>query len=90
MLAHDALVCGSCGNLRSVCSDESGEWHPHKGVCYVSASVEWGKRRLQSRYEKVPADGDSLHPLDGAFVYPSLFAPVGDDEFLPVGTDSDE
>lgn len=60
----------SCGNLRSVCSDPSIDWHPQTSVCYASASVAWGQRRLREKHPKVP-DGksESLHPLDGVSVW---------------------
>lgn len=50
------------------------------GVCYVTATVEWGKRRLQKKYEKKSGDEGAMHPLDGAYVYPGV-VPPDDDQF---------
>jgi seryl-tRNA synthetase len=81
LLARDALVCGKCGNLRSVCSDPEVDWHPHIDTCYASATTEWGARRLQDRY-KADAEDGALHPLDGVVIYPSQSAPdLGADPF---------
>lgn len=81
-MAHDALVCSKCGNLRSVCSNPELDWHPHTDVCWPTATAEWGVRRLQAKHEKVDRDGTKLHPLDGVSVYTSQHPPdPEDDEF---------
>lgn len=81
-MAHDALVCRKCGNLRSVCSDPAVDWHPHSDTCYATATAEWGIRRLQAKHEKEQRDGAGLHPLDGVSVFTSQFAPAPEaDEF---------
>lgn len=81
-MAHDALVCRKCGNLRSVCSNPDLDWHPHIDHCWPTATAEWGVRRLQAKHEKAPRDGSGLHPLDGVSVFTSLVAPdPEDDEF---------
>ena len=67
--ALDLLVCPSCGNLRSVCSDPARDWHPHESVCWPTATREWGVRRLQAKHEKVEVSDDALHPLDGVSVW---------------------
>ena len=81
-MAHDALVCRSCGNLISECSDPERDWHPHLSTCYATASRQWGRRVLDKKFEKRKPDTDGLHPLDGASVYVTPFAPEGDDPFV--------
>lgn len=86
LLAHHELVCPRCGNLRSVCSDPSVDWHPHSVVCWPSATAEWGLRRLQRIHKSVKADGDGLHPLDGVRVVAAPVAPEVD-EFVDLPGD---
>ena len=81
-MQYDLLVCPSCGNLRSECSDPGIDWHPRTTVCYATASREWGLRRLNARHADVKPDDKALHPLDGLSVFPSRIAPDPDeDEF---------
>ena len=69
ILDYERLVCSRCGNLRSVCSDPNIDWHPQTSVCWPTASIEWGKRRLQEKYEQAKPRGDALHPLDGVSIW---------------------
>lgn len=79
-MAHHDLVCPSCGNLRSECSDPSIDWHPRKSVCWASASRQWGARRLGEKYRTKKVDPGALHPLDGVSVWVSQVEPE-EDEF---------
>ena len=81
LLAYDQLVCGSCGNLRSECSDPMNEWHPRTDVCHATASQQWGQRLLRETYsDREGPDGASY--LDGRWVWVSQVAPDPDaDEF---------
>lgn len=72
------LVCPDCGNLRSVCSDPSVDWHPHKAVCYASAAAEWGARVLQERFGDTKAPDGAL-PLDGVKVWVAQEPPEVDE-----------
>lgn len=75
-------MCTSCGNLRSVCSDPSIDWHPRTTVCWASGTREWGRRILEKRYEKSEFPTDALTPLDGRAVYVTEVAPpLEEDEF---------
>lgn len=79
---EDALVCRSCGNLRSVCSDPSIDHHPRTSVCWPTATREWAKRRLQETYKDEKPASVQLHPLDGLSVYTTEIPPPPDeDEF---------
>lgn len=78
-MAHDALVCPRCGNLRSECSDPTRDWHPHADTCWATATREWGARRLAEKHKDDEPNGDTLHPLDGVSVYAAPFAPDHDD-----------
>ena len=80
MVAEYELVCPSCGNLRSECSDPSIDWHPHTSVCYATATREWGIRKLQEKHKNVEPSSNALHPLDGVSVYVATVPPE-DDEF---------
>lgn len=70
MLAGQALICPQCGNLRSVCSDDSVDWHPQETYCYATAAVTWKWRKLREEY---PAELkiDGAHALDGLSVWAS-------------------
>lgn len=76
MLAASELVC-SCGNLRSVCSDPTVDWHPQESVCYAAGTQAWGIRRLQAQhkgFDEAATDerGEPLmSPLDGVSVWVS-------------------
>lgn len=74
-------MCGSCGNLRSECSDPSIDWHPHEAVCWATATRDWGVRRLQEKHKNAKPDTEALHPLDGVSVWVSQTPPL--DELLP-------
>lgn len=67
-------MCPSCGRLRSICSDPSIDWHPRMSVCYPSAAIEWGQRRLEKKWgsEKAP---DGATPLDGVGIWVTDEAP---------------
>lgn len=83
LLAEDLLVCSRCGNLRSVCSDPSIDWHPQTSTCWASASVEWGMRVLQEKHKGEGREvGPGLHPLDGVSVYATDSNPGDGDEFV--------
>lgn len=81
MLAGHALVCGQCGNLRSVCSDETRDWHVNESVCWPTASQQWGIRRLQEKHKawRPEKNPDAVGPLDGVSVW------VSDIDFTPEG-----
>lgn len=75
-------MCSRCGNLVSVCSDPTLDWHPSTVTCWASASVEWGWRRLRKKHPAKDEDGDALHPLDGVRVHASRQQPEPEvDEF---------
>lgn len=78
LLAYEALVCSRCGNLKSVCSDPDVDWHPDTTVCWASASVEWGWRRLHKKHPPEEKHTDGLHELDGVRVYASQQEPETD------------
>lgn len=80
-MAHALEVCPECGNLRSVCSDPTIDWHPRTSVCYPSAAIEWGQRRLRERWGDKKAE-DGATPLDGVGIYATDHPPApGEDEF---------
>lgn len=70
LLAHDALVCKRCGNLISVCSDPTRDWHPRESTCYPTATREWGLRVLGERRPEKPST-EGLHDNDGVAVWVS-------------------
>ena len=80
ILAYERLVCSKCGNLRSVCSDPERDWHPQTSVCWPTATVEWGVRRLNDKHGQPDSDSTELHPLDGVSVWASP-EDLGDPEF---------
>lgn len=77
-MAHKTLVCPSCGNLRSVCSDPTRDWHPNTTTCWATATLEWGQRVVSERHKDKPLDGAELHPLDGVRMYVTEDAPEDD------------
>jgi hypothetical protein len=81
MLAEKELVCPSCGNLRSLCSDPNVPWYPQRSTCYATASLEVVRRRLRKKHEK-DEPGSKLHPLDGMGVWVSQFDLTPDDDFI--------
>lgn len=56
-----------------MCSDPSIDWHPQESVCWPTATLEWGKRRLQKKHEKTEVGDDELHPLDGVGLWVSQY-----------------
>lgn len=65
-------MCSRCGNLRSVCSDESLDWHAHTSTCWPSATVDWTLRRMRERDAKTTHLGDhALRESDGVTVFAS-------------------
>lgn len=75
MLAASDLICARCGNLRSLCSDPAIDWHPQESVCWVTATQEWGWRRLHNKHKDFKTDtlddrGEPpMSPLDGLSVW---------------------
>lgn len=81
LLAHAALVCPRCGNLREECSDPTRDWHPRTEVCWPTATAEWASRRMRKR-DDAAKDDDGLRYLDGRSVWTSTIPPAeGEDEF---------
>lgn len=78
-MAHDELVCPSCGNLRAECSDPARDWHPHTVTCWATASREWGARRLQDKHKDEQPGPMDLHPLDGVSVFAAPVPPEFDE-----------
>lgn len=84
LLAEHDLVCGSCGNLRAICSDPNVLWYPQRDVCHASAARELTLRRLQKKHEKNDR-AKALkhpHPLDGMSVWVSQYDLSPDDLFV--------
>jgi hypothetical protein len=85
MLAEAELVCPSCGNLRSVCSDPTRDWYPYKAQCYATGARDLVLRRLGKKY---PPPGSkehpetAPHPLDGVSVGVLLDDPDPDETFF--------
>lgn len=79
-MAHDAMICSSCGNLVTECSDPNIDWHPATKTCYATASQQWGIRRLRDKHKghDPAANPHALHPLDGVALYVSRNAPEND------------
>lgn len=77
----DELICGQCGQLRSICSDPNVSWYPQRATCYASATTELVKRRVQERHKKNEPGTKRLHPLDGMTVGVSQFDLTPDDDF---------
>lgn len=78
--ALDELVCPSCGNLRSVCSDPEVAWFPQRTVCNATAAREIVQRRLRMGHD---AAGWGPHPTDGVGVWVSQYDLSPDDDFVP-------
>lgn len=83
MLAESALVCPSCGNLRSFCSQPGLELYPQRDECFVTAARALAVRRAQSKNKQDP-DTRTLHPLDGVNVWMSEVDLNPDDEFFDI------
>ncbi len=78
LMAHATLVCSECGNLRSVCSDPTVDWHPDTETCWPTATRQWAWRRLSDKYAKHRLEDGSLGPLDGRTLWVSQQAPEVD------------
>lgn len=81
LLEHERLVCRSCGNLRSVCSNPDVAWYPQRTMCYATAAREVTTRRLTEKH-KGRKPGADLHPLDGMAVWVSDVDLTPDDDFV--------
>lgn len=82
MVAEYELVCQSCGNLRSVCSDPAVPWYPQRAMCYAQGALEVTLRTLAEKYkDKKPQPGVS-HPTDGMGVWVSTEDLTPDDNFV--------
>lgn len=81
MLQESALVCPSCGNLRSVCSVEGGDWYPQQTTCYATAVRELVVRKVHKKYSSEPGTS-GLHPLDGVSIAVSEVDLDPDDDFF--------
>lgn len=84
MLAEYDLVCSSCGNLRSVCSNPAVDWYPQRDVCYATAAREMTWRRLERKHEKNDRAKalTQAHPFDGLSVWVSSENLTPDDDFV--------
>lgn len=83
MLAESALVCPSCGNLKSYCSQQGLELYPQREECFVTAARDLAIRRVRGKFKQEP-DASGLHPLDGVSVWMSDRDLNPDDEFFDV------
>lgn len=83
MLAESALVCSSCGNLKSFCSEPGRDLYPQREECYVTAARDLAIRRAQHKYRQEP-DARGLHPMDGVSVWISDADLNPDDTFFDV------
>lgn len=81
MLTEDELVCPSCGNLRTVCTDPEVAWYPQRTVCYATAARDVTVRKLAKRYEKSPP-GTEMHATDGVSVWVSTEDLTPEDDFV--------
>lgn len=80
ILEFERLLCPSCGNLRSVCSNPDQEFYPQRSMCYATAAKEITVRRLRKKHDKEP--GTEPHPLDGMAVWVSTDDLSPDDDFV--------
>lgn len=80
MLAEDELVCSSCGNLSSICSNPDVDWYPQKSTCWASAGHALTQRRIDEKYglERTTQP----HTLDGVTVWVSDQDLSPDDPFF--------
>lgn len=76
-------VCPSCGNLRSVCSDEdlSDQWFPQRSVCYATAAKEAAWRAVRAKHKESDRDASGPHILDGWGIWASQFDLTPADDF---------
>lgn len=81
MIAHHDLVCSSCGNLRSVCSDPNVVGYPQRAMCYFTAIRDLTVRRVHAKHKKEPGT-EGLHPTDGMGVWVSDQDLTPDDDFV--------
>ena len=79
LLAYDAEVCPNCGNLRSVCSDPSIDWHPHTSTCWAGATRDWGVRRFQEKHKDEPFEPTKIHSTEGVSIWVSQTPPEVDE-----------
>jgi len=80
MIAEDELVCPSCGNLRSICSDSQVDWYPQKSTCWASAGQAVTDRQLDEKYGRERTA--KPHALDGVSVWVSDQDLTPDDPFF--------
>lgn len=83
MLAESVLVCPSCGNLKSFCSEPGLALYPQREECFVTATRELAIRRARAKNKHEPGTL-ALHPLDGLSVWVSDVDLNPDDEFFDV------
>lgn len=74
-------VCGSCGNLKSVCSDPERPFYPQQHRCYITAAEAIARRKVDRLYGH-PEPKSGPHFTDGLTVRASEFDLTPDDEFL--------
>lgn len=82
MLAEHDLVCQSCGNLRSVCSQEDVDWYPQRSVCNATAARELAMRQFHAKHANTKPSPDDYHPADGMSLWVSDLDLTPDDDFL--------
>jgi len=85
ILAESALVCPSCGNLKSVCSQPGLTLYPQRDECYVTAARALAVRRIHQKYDEEP-DTTGLHPIDGVSVWMAETDLNPGDRFFDLGT----
>jgi len=80
MLAEDELVCPSCGELRSVCSDPDVPNYPQRSMCYISAAEAVTWRRVREKHkDRKPTDPS---PIDGMSIWMARDDLTPDDNFV--------
>jgi hypothetical protein len=82
LMAEDALVCPSCGNLRSVCSRPDSLWYPQRSMCYATAAKTLAWRQMREKHKNNEPDAASLHPTDGLEVWVADADLTPDDTFV--------
>ncbi len=83
LMAHSALVCPDCGNLRSVCSDPSIDWHPQTATCWPTATRQWASEQLAKKHKEWKGEG--LHPAAGRSLWVTQHEPEVDEFGIEVG-----
>lgn len=61
-----------------MCSDPDADWHPHTTVCWPSAAVEWGHRRLTEKHKDVEVASGAYRETDGVAVFAATTPPEDD------------